>query len=99
MHVGVSAAGGKEPVSFTFQRSARSIAHFAAMAATDACFGPAAGELIATSAATITIKTTNVSFFAMFASSRSGKNSTAQCKKIRDARHASKRRLRESVKT
>jgi hypothetical protein len=69
------------------------------MAATDACFGPAAGELIATSAATTTIKTTNVSFFAMFASSRSGKYSTAQYKKIRDTRHASKRRLRESVKT
>jgi hypothetical protein len=93
------AAGGKEPVSFSFQRSARSIAHFAAMAATDACFGPAAGELIATSAATTTIKKTNTSFFAMFASSRSGKNSTEQCKKIRDAHHASERPARESVKT
>jgi hypothetical protein len=94
-----SAAGGKEPVSFTFQRSAQSIAHFAAMAATDACFGPAAGEFIATSAATITIKKTNVSFFAMFASSRSEDNSTQQCEKVRDPHHASERRFRESVKT
>jgi hypothetical protein len=94
-----SAAGGKEPVSFTFRRSARSIAHFAAMAATDSCFGPAAGEFIATSAATITIKKTNVSFFAMFASSRCGEKSTEQCKKIRDAHHASERPFRESVKT
>jgi hypothetical protein len=86
-------------VSFTFQSSARAIAHFAAMAATDACFGPAAGEFIATSAATITIKKTNVSFFAMFASSRSTKNSTEQCKESCDNDHASERPFRESVKT
>ena len=40
------------------------------MSTADSCFGRAAGELIATKAATVTIKKTNMSFFAMFASSR-----------------------------
>ena len=45
------------------------------MSAADSCFGTAAGELIATKAATMTIKKTNVSFFAMFTSSRSTEHS------------------------